>query len=101
MPGTGVWQRKTAPATPAAAKVRDSSEGGARRPVARERESPRGGNGTAQEQARDAPGTGPQRPGRGTARDHKRPGRGTRKAPRPVTLRWAVREISARTRTPR
>jgi len=77
MPGPGVWQHKTAAAKPAAATVRDSSEEerppprwpGNEGPDARERDS--------QERAHTAPGAGPQRTGRGTARDRKRPGRGT------------------------
>src|SRR5689334_5295146 len=79
MPEPGVWQRKTAAAKPAAAVVRDWSEEGRprarwpgnERPAARERDS--------QERAHNAPGAGPQRPGRETARDRERPGRGTRK----------------------
>ncbi len=93
MPGPGVWQRKTAAAKLAAATVRDSSEGGRPPPrMAREREGLLPGNGTARSTRATHRARAPQRPGHGTARDHKRPGRGTRKAPRPVTLRWAVRE---------
>src|SRR4029077_2273840 len=94
LPGPGVWQRKTAAAKPAAATVRDSSEGGRAPPGWPGNEGPAARNGTVQRQARDGPGTDPWRPGHGpgAARDQECPGRGTREAPRPVTLRWAVRE---------
>jgi hypothetical protein len=93
LPGPGVWQRKTAAAKPAAATVRDSSEGGARRPGDPGTRGPPPG--TGRHRGKRVTHRGRPVAPRARARDctgPRAPGRGTREAPRPVTLRWAVRE---------